>query len=286
MKQLLGLCLTLFMTTALFGQLELPQKSPKASTSYVVGLTKVTIEYSSPSVNDRVIWGDLIAYDKIWRAGANEATTVEFSTDVKVVGKPLAKGKYSLFFIPKAEGKWEAVFNKVADQWGVYSYDEKQDALRVEVQTKEAKSSEERLTFAVVDRAADRGYIRFGWEKKRVYILFRADLLSQVADNVKVASEAAEADKKWSVHSQAADWYLENGHTEKALAEITTSIGIAKHSRNCWIEAKVKAAMEDYKGAVESATVSLELGEKAQSAFYKNSKDRIEKSLADWKSKP
>lgn len=285
MKQLFGLCLTLFLTTSLFAQLELPQKSPKASTSMVIGLTKVTVEYSSPAVNERTIWGDLVPYDKIWRAGANEATTVEFSTDVKVGKQFLAKGKYSLFLIPKAEGKWTAVFNKVTDQWGAYSYNEEQDAIRVEVQTKDAKSNEERLTFGVVERGPNKGYIRFGWEKKRVYILFKSDLLSQVAANVKAASESAEADKKWLVHAQAADWYNDNGHAEKAAKEIATSTGLAKHSRNCWIEAKIKAAGGDYAGAVASATTAQELGAKADSRFYKNYKEHIAKKIEEWKSK-
>lgn len=285
MKQLLGLCLTLFLTTSLFSQLELPQKSPKASTTYVIGLTKVSVNYNSPAVNGRVIWGDLVPFDQVWRAGANEATTVEFSTDVMVEDKFLKKGKYSLFFIPKQDGKWIAIFNKIADQWGAYSYNEQQDALRVEVQTKDADSMEERLNFSIVDLADERGYIRFGWEKKRVYILFREDLMAQVLENIKVASESAAPDDKWLIHAQAADWYLENGHPAKAEAQINISTAMARHSRNCWIEAKIKADRKDYKGAVESAKLALDLGEKANSKFYISSKDRMAEAVKEWSGK-
>ncbi len=101
MKQLLVLCIGLFLSTTMWAQLELPQKSPKASTSFIIGLTKVTIAYSSPAVKERNCVGGLIPFDEVWRAGANEATTIEFSTDVMIEDTFLKKGKYSLFFIPK-----------------------------------------------------------------------------------------------------------------------------------------------------------------------------------------
>ncbi len=285
MKQLLGLCLTLLLSTAAWGQLELPQKSPKASNSFVIGLTKVTIEYSSPAVKGRNIWGGLVTYNEVWRAGANEATTVEFSTDVMIEDTFLKKGKYSLFFIPQESGTWVAIFNKVANQWGAYSYNEAQDALRVEIKAKDSGETEERLNFKIVDTAQDRGYIRFAWEKKRAYILIRTDMMSHVMANVQKASETAEEGDKWLIHAQAADWYLDNGHPAKAKQQIEVSTGLARHSRNCWIEAKVKAYYKDYKGAVESAKQAQELGKKADSRFYNAAKNRIERAIAEWSAK-
>ncbi|KAK0349278.1 hypothetical protein LTR94_033799, partial [Friedmanniomyces endolithicus] len=107
----------------------------------------ITINYSSPSVKDRKIWGDLVPYDKVWRAGANEATTFETSKDITVQGKKLPAGKYSFFLVPKASGAWTAVFNKEPKQWGAYKYDQAKDALRVDVNAKTLKTKQEALVY-------------------------------------------------------------------------------------------------------------------------------------------
>ncbi|MCP5106704.1 MAG: DUF2911 domain-containing protein, partial [bacterium] len=105
--------------------------------------------YGRPKVKGRTIWGDLVPFDKIWRTGANEATTISFSKDVKVQGKALAAGTYSLFTIP-GKDQWMFVFNKTAKQWGSMKYDEKQDALRVKT-TPITDGHEEEMTFKIKD---------------------------------------------------------------------------------------------------------------------------------------
>ncbi|MDM7914857.1 MAG: DUF2911 domain-containing protein [Candidatus Eisenbacteria bacterium] len=99
-------------------ELKLPRPSPKAQVMQTVGLTDVTITYSRPGVKGRVIWGELVPYDKVWRTGANEATTIAFSSDVKVDGHPLKAGTYSLHTIP-TKGDWTVIFNSKAEQWGL-----------------------------------------------------------------------------------------------------------------------------------------------------------------------
>lgn len=280
-----ALCLLVMFGYNLNAQLDLPQKSPAASTSFKVGLTNVSIHYSSPAVRDRTIWGDLVPYNEVWRAGANEATTIEFDTDVKVQDKFLAKGKYALFLIPKENGKWIAIFNKDADQWGAYRYDKSKDALRVEVKTKTAKDNVERMSFSIVDKSVNSGYIRFAWEKKRAYILFRTDVFSQVADNMKKAVEEAKQDDKWLPYALAANFYFEHDKKDLAKKHITTSIGLAKHTRNLWIESKILADSGNYKAAVADLELAIDLGEKADSRFYKNYKDEIKARLEEYKKK-
>lgn len=104
--------------------------SPKASIEETVGLTDITISYSRPGVKGRKIWGGLVPYNKVWRAGANEATKITFSTDVKINGKTLPAGSYGFFIIPTTKN-WTIIFNKIADQWGAFTYNETQDALRI-----------------------------------------------------------------------------------------------------------------------------------------------------------
>ncbi|UOR00106.1 DUF2911 domain-containing protein [Hymenobacter sp. 5317J-9] len=127
--------------------------SPAATATGKIGTADVTVNYSSPGVKGRKIFGGLEPYGKVWRAGANEATTVEFSKDVTVEGKPLPAGKYGFFVIPAETGKWTVIFNKVPNQWGAFKYDEKQDALRVMVAPRKSASVTERLAYEVTPKA-------------------------------------------------------------------------------------------------------------------------------------
>jgi hypothetical protein len=108
----------------------------------------ITIDYSQPAVKGREIGKEIAPYGKVWRTGANEATTFEVSKDVKVEGKALAAGKYGLFTIPNKE-EWVVIFNKTPQQWGAYKYAEADDVLRVKVKPVKAPQFTERMTFNV-----------------------------------------------------------------------------------------------------------------------------------------
>ncbi len=124
--------------------------SPAATATGQVGDATVTVTYSSPSVKGRTVWGDLVPYGEVWRAGANEATTIHFSKDVTVEGQPLAAGTYTFFALPN-EDEWTVIFNKATKQWGT-QYDEAQDALRVTVTPTKASAFHEKLAYAVTDK--------------------------------------------------------------------------------------------------------------------------------------
>jgi hypothetical protein len=126
-----------------------PKPSPAATANGKIGAADVKVNYSSPGVKGRKIFGGLEPYGKVWRAGANEATTVEFSKDVKVEGKALPAGKYSFFVIPAESGQWTVIFNKEPKQWGAFKYDEKQDVLRVMVTPRKTATVTERLAYEV-----------------------------------------------------------------------------------------------------------------------------------------
>lgn len=142
--------------------------SPKATVIQTVGFTEVRIDYSRPGVKKREIWGKLVPYDAVWRAGANEATKITFSTDVTVEGKKLKKGAYSLFAIP-GKNDWTIIFNKVADQWGAFEYNESEDALRVKVKTEKA-IWQEWLSYTINKASDTSAVIRLEWEKIKVPI--------------------------------------------------------------------------------------------------------------------
>lgn len=121
--------------------------SPPATLTASNKDVKIVIDYSQPAVKGRTMGKDIAPYGQVWRTGANEATTLEVNRDVKVEGQPLKAGKYALFTIP-GETQWTLIFNKQPAQWGAFKYDEKQDALRVNVAPTKAPSFTERMTFA------------------------------------------------------------------------------------------------------------------------------------------
>ncbi|WP_229802409.1 DUF2911 domain-containing protein [Echinicola pacifica] len=151
------------MLTAFFvygtsmAQDEKPKSPPATATGEINGAT-ITINYSSPSVRGRVIWGDLVPFDQVWRAGANEATTFQTSKDIMVEGEKLPAGTYSFFIIP-GEMETTFIFNEVAEQWGSGKYDEAKDVLRVTVSSMQTSTMEEQLVYEVT-----KGGFEVRWE--------------------------------------------------------------------------------------------------------------------------
>lgn len=139
----------LFFYVGAMAQDAKPKASPAATVTGKVKGANVTINYSGPAVKGRKIWGGLVPYDKVWRAGANEATTFEIDKDVKVEGKSLPAGKYSFFLIPSESGAWTVIFNKEPKQWGSGKYDQSKDALRVDVKAKSLAETQEILVYKI-----------------------------------------------------------------------------------------------------------------------------------------
>src|ERR1043165_9721033 len=144
---LLAAGLTLGLTSATaHAQLKLPEPSPAATTEQTIGITEIKVVYHRPAINGRTVWGQLVPYNEPWRAGANENTTVTFSSDVKVGGKPLKAGTYGLHMIPTAKD-WTIAFSNMSAAWGSFTYDQKEDALRVTVTRGTSHTSQERLLY-------------------------------------------------------------------------------------------------------------------------------------------
>src|SRR5213595_82160 len=139
---ILGLC----GTVSAQSDLKLPDVSQAADVKQRIALTDIAINYQRPLVNGRKIWGGLVPYGKVWRAGANENTTIEFSDPVSVEGKPLGKGVDGRHMIPHPDS-WTVIFSKTNTGWGSYRYDQQDDALRVNVKPKPLPESEEALEF-------------------------------------------------------------------------------------------------------------------------------------------
>ena len=138
--------------------------SPKAMVQQTVGFTEVKIEYGRPGVKGRTIWGGLVPFNAVWRAGANEATKITFSTDVKIDGKKLKAGSYSFFAIP-GQKTWTLIFNKVANQWGAFEYNDVEDALRIEVTPMQNNCWQEWLAYTITKSSDKKAVVMLEWEK-------------------------------------------------------------------------------------------------------------------------
>jgi len=139
------------------------QKSPREKVEGKIDGVTVAIDYGAPSVKGRTVWGGLEAYGKVWRAGANENTTISFDNDVKISGKDLPAGTYGFFIIPNEKGDWTIIFNKKNDGWGAYSYKQEEDALRVSSTPGFVNDNQEQLLYSV-----GKNSINFAWEKARL----------------------------------------------------------------------------------------------------------------------
>jgi len=144
-----------FVATIMFAQ-----KSPRKQSTGEVAGAKIEVDYGAPSVRGRVIFGDLVKFDNVWRAGANENTTMSFSKDVKINGKSLPAGKYGFFMIPRKSGDWDLIFSKKNDAWGSNGYTEDNDQVRVQVTAKNTDTSVEMMRFVVTESG-----IQFAWDK-------------------------------------------------------------------------------------------------------------------------
>jgi DUF2911 family protein len=177
---ILGLAGTVFAQN----DLSLPDVSQAAEVKQRIALTDIMVKYHRPLVNGRKIWGGLVPYGKVWRAGANENTTVEFSDPVWVEGKPLAKGIYGLHMIPNPDS-WTVIFSKTNTGWGSYSYKQDEDALRVTVKPKPLAQSEEALEFEFEDLKPDSTAVTLKWEKLGVPFTVSIKDAEQTLDNIR-----------------------------------------------------------------------------------------------------
>jgi len=288
MKKLLSSMLILLAAffTSTAQDIELPRVSPKASSGFTIGLTAVNIDYGAPAVKGREIWGKLVPYGEVWRAGANEATTVEFSTDVNMEGQSLRAGKYALFFIP-GETEWTVILNKKWDQWGAYNYDETEDAIRFTIEPKMNESMQDRLTYTITDMKADMGYIKLAWEKMRLYLRFKVDLVAPVMASITAALDTTAENKKSALYATGAEFILQSeGNIDDAYDWAKKSTDQFGGSRSWYVRGEIEAKMGDYVAAVSSGTKSIELGMAFDDdEYYKEHSDEITASVQAWAAK-
>jgi len=260
-------------TYTLNAQLTLPQPSPKASVTQTVGITDISIEYSSPGVKGRTIWGELVAFDQVWRTGANAATTISFSRDVTINDTKVAKGKYSILTIP-GKTEWTIIINKDAGA-SEGSYKQEEDALRIKVKP-EATSMRERLTFLFSNYDNNGTRIDMEWEKIRIgFNVYVA------TDDQAMESIDRTLGSTWRNYNNAARYMIDNkSDYAKGLEYANQSVSLKEEWFNLWVRAQAHAGLGNYKAALADATKSKMLGDKNPDGFF--FKDNVENAIKEW----
>jgi tetratricopeptide (TPR) repeat protein len=247
-------------------ELNLPRISQRAEVIQRIGLTDVKILYHSTLVGGREIWGKTVPYGKVWRSGANENTTISFTDDVTIEGKPLSAGTYGLHMIPSAD-QWTIIFSKNSTSWGSFSYDEKEDALRVNVKPQPAEFRES-LAYTFDDIKPESAAAAIRWEKIAVPFHVGVDVkgltLKTIHNQLRNTGGFT-----WAGYDEAANWCLDNNYNlEEALKWEETSIQNEDRFENWETKSRILDAMGKKDESAKALTTALDKATAVQLYVY------------------
>lgn len=255
MKKSLLFAAISFLSFAAFSQVKMPAPSPTQSIKQEFATGSIELRYSRPSMKGRKIFGDLVPYGKLWRTGANAATSIKLTEPVDIMGKQLDTGSYVLYTIPGTDS-WEVIFNKGLKNWGVDGYKESEDVLRVSVPVMKLKETRESFTMQFANVKPESCELMIMWDKTGIAVPFKANIRARLRDQIEADLKA---DKK--PYWQAAQFYYEyEKNLPKALDYVSRATEQNPEYYWIWLyKAKIQKEMGDKQGAVASSTKSLEL---------------------------
>ncbi len=263
-------------------QIKTPQPSPAAKITQTVGLTDITVEYSRPSVKGRTIFGGLVPYGEMWRTGANKNTMVTFSAPVKIAGKDLKAGSYSIFTVP-GQTEWEIVFYTDTENWGVpEKWDAAKEAVRFKAKSEKMDFNIESFMVDLGDLTNDGLTMSIGWEKTWVSFPIKLTTDDVVSASIKKAMAGPASDDYYA----AGRYYFESGKDLKQAYDwIHKSNELDGKETKFWKlrqEALVLAALGKYKEAIAVAETSKSMAVAAGNKDYERMNTE---SIAEWKKK-
>jgi Protein of unknown function (DUF2911)/Coatomer epsilon subunit len=246
--------------------LDLPLQSQRAQISQRLGVTDITISYHRPLVNDRKVWGGLVPYGQVWRSGANLNTTIAFSDPVQIEGKPLDKGTYGLHMIPNAD-EWTIIFSKNSTSWGAFTYDQAEDALRVNVKPKPA-DMHNALTYDFDQLKPDSAVVEMAWEKIAVPFKVSVNVHEVVEASLKKQLRNL-SQYTWMSWDDAANYLLaEKIDFDDALKYANKSIENEDRYDNELTKSKVLTALNRKDEAATAQKKALDMANPLQLHFY------------------
>ncbi|WP_316747301.1 DUF2911 domain-containing protein [Pedobacter gandavensis] len=265
LKTLMILALAVSLNTELQAQgIKIPQASSAQTITQSFGLGKVSVSYSRPNLKGRKVFGEMEPFDKVWRTGANSATSITFSDPVKVGGVDLPAGTYGLFTIP-GKTEWTVIFNKDSKQWGAYEYKETEDVLRIKVKPVKLKEKVETFTIQFANVYPTTAQLQLSWENTGLNIDLTTEVDAQVMASIE---EAMKGDKK--PYFAAAQYYFENGKDLKKALEWVNAAEAAD-PKAPWVrlwKGRIQLKMGDKAGAIASAEAGIKLATEAKVDEY------------------
>ncbi len=250
-----------------------PRPSPKASVSQMVGVTKVTVDYGSPGVKNRVVWGELVPYNEVWRTGANELTTITFDDPVKINGTELPAGTYGIHSVPRKD-EWDIIISKDAKIDGPSTFIPEKEILRVKAKPEEHHFME-RMTFLFTDVTDNSAVVNLLWDKLKVS--FTLETNTQELTLTKARQQLS-----WSPLFQAAQYCLTNNvNLDEGLKWIEASCLINEVYWNSRIKAQIQHKLGMKKEAVATMEKAIDLGGKMQNPPFDF--ENMKAMLSDWK---
>jgi hypothetical protein len=270
----LSMALVFILSLSSFAQqIKTPRPSPDATVIQIVGVTEVKIDYSSPGVKGRKIWGELVPFGETWRTGANEATTITFSDPVKINGTELPAGTYGIHTIP-GESEWEFIFSKDTKIDGSSNFDKEKEVLRIKAKPEEHHFME-RMTFLFTDVTDNSAIVNLLWDKLNVS--FKVETNTQ-----ELFLSKAREQLSWSPTFQAAQYCLtSNTNLEEALKWAEASCLINEVYWNTRVKAQLQHKLGLKNEAIATMEKAVSLGSKMESAPFDY--DNMKKMLEDWK---
>ena len=270
----LSMALIFILSLSSFGQqLKTPRPSPDATVIQYVGVTEVKIDYSSPGVKGRKVWGELVPFGEIWRTGANEATTITFSDAVKINGSELPAGTYGLHTIP-GEKEWEFIFSKDTKIDGSSNFNKDNEVLRIKAKPEEHHFME-RMTFLITDVTDNSANVNLMWDKLKVS--FKIETNTQ-----ELFLSKAREQLSWSPTFQAAQYCLiNNTNLEEAYKWIEASCLINEVYWNTRVKAQIQNKLGMKNESIATMEKAVALGSKMEEAPFDF--DNMKAMLAEWK---
>ncbi|HET9307487.1 MAG TPA: DUF2911 domain-containing protein [Candidatus Sulfotelmatobacter sp.] len=246
--------------------LNLPRQSQHALVTQRIGITDITINYHRPLANGRQVWGKLVPYGQVWRAGANENTTITFSDPVTIEGQALDKGTYGLHMIP-SENQWTVIFSKDSAAWGSFSYKQDQDALRVTVKP-QATEAHDALAYDFDDVKADSAVVTMRWDKVAVPFKVAVNVNEIVTASIHRQLYGLNQ-YYWEGWDDAAGYFLANKiNLDEALKDEDLSIQAEERYDNLLNKSKILEAMGKKQDAEAFRAKALDKGSALQLYFY------------------
>jgi hypothetical protein len=277
MKILNTLLFALFIST-FFAQIKTPAASPKGMFTQTVGLTDIEVEYSRPSAKGRVVFGDVVPYNKMWRTGANANSTIQFSSDVKLNGQSILKGKYAIFTIPNPN-EWSIILYKTHNHRGTpQPFLDSLVALKLYVTPEKLPSHVETFTIQMDSIEMQYANLNLMWEKTLIPIKMEVPTSQLATENIKTVMSGP----LYSDYYAAAQYFFQTKtETKLALSYIDKAIQLKATEIPFWytrLQSELQALNGDYKSAIKTAKISLEAAQKANNLDYvKMNQNNIEK---------